>query len=107
MFGIERLKKRIDNLEKPKPIGEVYCVKREQFSVDNVNYCTYKSAELASGSDLYYLEFVSITRLNIEEEHNGYYKIFGVWHKKENVLFYDEVYQFRRDMIKKLNKEKK
>lgn len=52
--------------------------------------------------------FVRFKQSDIEDEHDGYYKIFGTFYKEDRILFYDSIYDTKRKQIRKRfeNKEK-
>lgn len=75
-------------------IGEVYGTRRYLGGYEKF-YPVHDNPFPSSSS------FHKFKQSHIGEKHDGYIEIFGSFHKKENVIFYDSIYDKKRDIIRK------
>lgn len=100
MFNSPKKNKRDD--VKREYIGEVLCF--HSFSVYRTPIHNAHK-DIASMCNLDWFKF---TEDDIGKKHDGFIEIFGSYHKKENVFFYDDVnYGKIRSEIKESYKRKK
>ena len=86
-------------IEKSYPyLGEVYMANASSY------YGGSKAAHIKSpdGFD-YCFKFEKFKESNIGKTHDGYLEIFGIFHKKENIFYYNDIYSPLRDKIIKRN----
>ncbi len=98
---LEELEKTIEDLSNKKDfIGEVYCAgidyRMARIPIHNID-------NIVRGMFPYWLQF---KKSDITANHDGFVKILGEYHKKENVFYYDDSYNSFRTKISKANKPK-
>ena len=91
------LEDRLDELNN-KDIGEVYCERCNSSKPSStiIGWCTIDDIPLSIKKYFYEFKYKDVTD-DIEDN----IKIFGHWHSKKDVFYYDDVYKTKRDRIKK------
>ena len=100
MFCIDKRCREINIINhQPQYIGEVL-IGTYFNSFANVDFPVH---ELKNASGIH-KRFIKFTKNDVKEGHDGFIKIFNFWNKRENVFYYDAVYNPLRAKIEKENK---
>ena len=106
MRDLTKLEEKVATLEsiveelKNPVIGVVWC--DTTWLSYNSTHCLYS---VVDGIDLDRFEY--FTKKDITDNINGYIKIRSTWFSIKDVVFYDDVYNKQKDVIKKRKAKKK